>query len=116
MGGVPLPPASAEYDEHRPPPTPSQGAGAFTGPAPILTPRDPGPYAYQAPPVEPSPEVAVEEKRRSYFRPDIEGLRAVAVIAVLLFHVGVPLTSGGFVGVAVFYVIRGFLHTSLLLQ
>jgi peptidoglycan/LPS O-acetylase OafA/YrhL len=49
------------------------------------------------------------------FRPDIEGLRAVAVGLVLLFHgYGGPVT-GGFVGVDVFFVISGFLITNLLL-
>jgi len=47
-------------------------------------------------------------------RRDIEGLRAVAVIAVLLFHFGVPGTTGGYIGVDVFFVISGFLITSLL--
>ncbi|MCW2508457.1 MAG: acyltransferase, partial [Modestobacter sp.] len=37
------------------------------------------------------------------FRPDIEGLRAVAVLAVVLFHAGVPGLDGGFVGVDVFF-------------
>jgi peptidoglycan/LPS O-acetylase OafA/YrhL len=49
-------------------------------------------------------------------RSDIEGLRAIAVIAVLLFHFGVPGTDGGYVGVDVFFVISGFLITALLLR
>ncbi|MGB8388936.1 acyltransferase family protein, partial [Mycobacterium sp.] len=48
------------------------------------------------------------------FRPDIEGLRAVAVLAVVLFHAGIPGVGGGFVGVDVFFVISGFLITGLL--
>ena len=48
------------------------------------------------------------------FRPDIEGLRAVAVIAVVLFHAGVPGVGGGFIGVDVFFVVSGFLITGLL--
>ncbi|WP_343577292.1 acyltransferase family protein [Mycobacterium sp.] len=57
------------------------------------------------------------ESRRSAqsrFRPDIEGLRAVAVVAVVLFHAQVPGVGGGFVGVDVFFVISGFLITGLL--
>ncbi|GAA3088501.1 acyltransferase family protein [Streptosporangium carneum] len=50
------------------------------------------------------------------FRPDIEGLRAVAVLAVLAFHATVPGMAGGFVGVDVFFVISGFLITGLLLR
>jgi peptidoglycan/LPS O-acetylase OafA/YrhL len=49
------------------------------------------------------------------FRPDIEGLRAVAVLAVVLGHAGVPFLPGGYVGVDVFFVISGFLITTLLL-
>ena len=48
------------------------------------------------------------------FRPDTEGLRAVAVLAVVLFHAAVPGVGGGFVGVDVFFVISGFLITGLL--
>lgn len=51
---------------------------------------------------------------RRGFRPDIEGLRAVAVVAVVLYHAGIPGVSGGYVGVDVFFVISGFLITGLL--
>ncbi|MFI1989368.1 acyltransferase family protein [Actinoplanes sp. NPDC020271] len=50
------------------------------------------------------------------FRSDIEGLRAIAVLLVVLSHAGVPLMAGGYVGVDVFFVISGFLITSLLLR
>ena len=62
-----------------------------------------------------APEV-VQGRRseQTRFRPDIEGLRAVAVLAVVLFHAEVPGVDGGFVGVDVFFVISGFLITGLL--
>ena len=50
------------------------------------------------------------------YRPDIDGLRAVAVAIVVAFHVGVPGFGGGFVGVDVFFVISGFLITGLLVK
>ncbi len=50
------------------------------------------------------------------FRPDIEGLRAVAIVLVLLYHAGVPGLAGGYVGVDVFFVLSGFLITGLLLR
>ncbi|MEU3653750.1 acyltransferase family protein [Streptomyces sp. NPDC032161] len=50
------------------------------------------------------------------FRPDIEGLRAVALLGVLLFHAAVPGMAGGFVGVDVFFVISGYLITGLLVR
>ena len=59
-------------------------------------------------------EVLVERAPKTGFRPDIEGLRAVAVLAVVLFHAGVPGVGGGFIGVDVFFVISGFLITGML--
>src|ERR687890_347380 len=50
------------------------------------------------------------------FRPDVEGLRAVAIVAVLLAHAGVGATAGGFAGVDVFFVISGFLITQVLVR
>lgn len=50
------------------------------------------------------------------FRNDINGLRAVAVAAVILFHFGVPGFKGGFAGVDVFFVISGYLMTSIVVS
>jgi len=65
------------------------------------------------------PETRVKVRRRSAkpeFRPDIQGLRAVAVLLVVATHAGVSQLSGGFVGVDVFFVISGFLITGLLVK
>ena len=50
------------------------------------------------------------------YRAEIDGLRALAVIPVILFHAGFSLFSGGFVGVDVFFVISGYLITTILIE
>lgn len=57
--------------------------------------------------------VSFDSNRQGY-RADIDGLRAIAVGVVVLFHLGVPGFSGGYVGVDVFFVISGYLITGLL--
>ena len=50
------------------------------------------------------------------YRPETDGLRALAVIPVILFHAGFEIFRGGFIGVDVFFVISGYLITTILIE
>ncbi|MDR3523007.1 MAG: acyltransferase family protein, partial [Acetobacteraceae bacterium] len=54
-------------------------------------------------------------EHRTAYRPDIDGLRAVSIVAVVLFHAFPSLLPGGFVGVDVFFVISGYLISGIIL-
>jgi peptidoglycan/LPS O-acetylase OafA/YrhL len=102
---------------------PAAGAPQRTAPSPY--PQRP---AFQAPalsqagvgghprPAAPAPARVPVHWEGVGFRPDIQGLRAVAVVLVLLSHAGFGFAAGGYVGVDVFFVLSGFLITSLLVK
>jgi peptidoglycan/LPS O-acetylase OafA/YrhL len=61
-------------------------------------------------------EVLSEPLPRIHHRADIDGLRAVAVVPIVLFHAGVTVLIGGFVGVDIFFVISGYLITGIIVR
>ncbi len=92
------PPAVPDLARARRPVVPRPRRAALTPyvPPPVLAPA----------PAAPEPRVA--------FRPDVEGLRGLAVLLVVLYHGGLPWLPGGFVGVDTFFVVSGYVITSLL--
>ncbi len=58
----------------------------------------------------------MSDETRMGYQPALDGLRAVSVIAVILYHAGLSWIPGGFIGVEVFFVVSGFLITSLMID
>lgn len=66
---------------------------------------------------KPFPDNLIDEKlpQRSVYRPEIDGLRGIAVLAVITYHFGISYVSGGYVGVSIFFVISGYVITNSIL-
>jgi peptidoglycan/LPS O-acetylase OafA/YrhL len=87
----------------------SNAPGAVLEPTPAAPPRPPQLLSSRPTRVKP-------ERPRMGYQPSLDGVRAVSVIAVILYHAGFPWMHGGYFGVEVFFVVSGFLITSLLIE
>ena len=83
--------------------------GARLEPTPAAPPRPPQMLSSR-------PTRLTTERPRMGYQPSLDGVRAISVIAVILYHAGFPWMHGGFFGVEVFFVVSGFLITSLLIE
>src|ERR1700755_780561 len=63
-----------------------------------------------------SVRMASEYRQHASYRPDVDGLRALAILAVIVFHAAPGLVPGGFAGVDVFFVISGYLISGIMLR
>jgi peptidoglycan/LPS O-acetylase OafA/YrhL len=111
-----------------PSPTSQASSSRTATPAssPAATPNAEAPASDPAEPASASAEPASDPAeppvsglaggRNAGFRPDVEGLRAVAILLVVAYHAGIGIVGGGYVGVDVFFVISGYLITSHLFR
>lgn len=92
--------------------TDERGSVELSITAPVVTPADlrGAPADYPATGADPSARISAPIR----YRPDIDGLRALAILPILLLHCGVTGLRGGFVGVDVFFVISGYLITAIM--